>query len=402
MIAREEARLRALFQRLLVLSVATSPLACSASDSVAGGPDTGASPVDATQPTGSDATSNGQDATQSGSDANPTNDGGAPNDATIADSGPDADPHGYADSACDPSFLDGAGDGGPCSFFESLPCGLPPDAATEGCFLGVAQCGILCNQVPTLQRICAVSECLSVDASSIPRNIPLTLECATGLGICGPSIGRRPEGLRDCRPVRRGDAVGALLAEAARLEAASVHAFRRLGSELTSMKAPRSLVRAAERAARDEIRHARVTSRLARRRGALPGCVVVGRGERARTVEAFAIENATEGCVRECFGALVATHQATHAKDPQLAQEMGRIARDETRHAALAWEIARWLSPRLGPASRRRVRQAMTDAVATLRREVALTPPAVALELGLPTGREASALVDAFATSLLA
>jgi hypothetical protein len=181
-----------------------------------------------------------------------------------------------------------------------------------------------------------------------------------------------------------------------------VYAFRRFGSELAAMRAPRALVRAAERAARDEVRHARVTARLARRRGAAPGPVVVERNRHARSIEAFAIENAVEGCVRECFGALVATRQAACARDLQLAQEMARIARDETRHAALAWQVARWLTPRLRADSRRRVRDAMVEAVATLRSEVAMTPPEVATELGLPSGSEGVALVDAFAASLLA
>jgi hypothetical protein len=363
--------------------------------------------VDATQPS-SDAAPNGQDASG-------TTDAGSGVDATIdagGDSGSAVDPHGYADSACDPTFLDGADDGSGCSFFQNLGCGLPPDAATEGCFLPVNECGILCDQQASLSRICAVSQCLNaaidagIDAAgpgaTIPSNVPLQLECTTGKLSCGAAIGRRPQGLQECGPVRGGDAVGASLAEAARLEAASVYAFRRLGTELAAMKAPRSLVRAAERAARDEIRHARVTSRLARRRGAVPGRVLIDRSAPPRSVEAFAIENAVEGCVRECFGALVATRQAARARDPQLAQEMGRIARDETRHAALAWEVARWLSPRLGAESRRRVKEAMIDAVATLRREAAATPSDVALELGLPTGTEASALVDSFAASLLA
>ena len=395
MIAREEARLRALFQRLLLLSAAASPAACSTSQNAGGIPDTGAAPVDATQPSGPDATSGGD---EGGGQV----DAGGGSDATLpTDAGaPDGDPHGYADSACDPSYIDGAGDGSGCSFFQSLPCGLPPDAATEGCFLAVNECGILCDQQASLQRICAVSECLNVDASSIPQGIPLTLECATGKLSCGAAIGRRPEGLVDCRPACRGDEVGASLAEAARLEAASVHAFRRLGGELASMKAPRALVKGAERAARDEVRHARVTSRLARRRGAVPAKVVIDRRRPARSLEAFAIENAVEGCVRECFGALVATHQAACAPDPRLALEMRRIARDETRHAALAWEISRWIAPRLPADARGRVRRAMQDAVATLRREVGEMPLEVARELGLPAGDDARALVDAFAGSL--
>jgi rubrerythrin len=200
--------------------------------------------------------------------------------------------------------------------------------------------------------------------------------------------------------VQYGDAVGRALADQARLEAASVHAFRRLGAELASMRAPRSLVRAAERSARDEVRHARVMSRLARRHGAVPAPVKLGRRRSVRSLESFAVENAVEGCVRECFGALVATRQATHAGDPELAREMKRIARDETRHAALAWGIARWVERRLSPAGRASVRRAMGEAFGALRREVEATPAATARVLGLPAGGNGAELVDAFEAAL--
>jgi hypothetical protein len=125
-----------------------------------------------------------------------------------------------------------------------------------------------------------------------------------------------------------------------------------------------------------------------------------GRARPSRSLEAFAIENAVEGCVRECYGALVATRQAAHARDPGLAQASARIARDETRHAALAWRVARWVTPQLDPAARGRVARAARGAVAMLRCEAAALPVDLANELGLPTGDEARALVDAFAAAL--
>jgi len=370
--AREEARLRALFERLLVLSLAASPLACSTSDD-AGGADTGA-PSDS----GFDATT----AKDAASSVSPKPIGG------------------YLDAACNPVFNDGEADGSGCDLFFTLPCGIPPDAATSACYLAVVTCGLLCNQTPNYLRVCAIDECLNVDASSIPSGIPLTLECATAAGACSPGAGRRPEGLVAASPARRGDGVGAVLADVARLEAASVHAFRRLGAELASMRAPRSLVRAASRSARDEVRHARVMSRLARRHGAVPAPVTLSRRPRARSLEAFATENAVEGCVRECFGALVATRQASHARDPELARAMGGIARDETRHAALAWKIAGWLEPRLSAPARARAGRAIVGALTALRREVESTPADLARALGLPAGREGAALVDAFEAAL--
>jgi hypothetical protein len=42
---------------------------------------------------------------------------------------------------------------------------------------------------------------------------------------------------------------------------------------------------------------------------------------------------------------------------------MKRIARDETRHAALAWRVASWIHGRLRAPERRRVLKAGRDAV---------------------------------------
>jgi ribulose kinase len=80
---------------------------------------------------------------------------------------------------------------------------------------------------------------------------------------------------------------------------------------------------------------------------------------------------------------------------------MRPIARDETRHAALAWEVARWAEGRLDTRARARVRDAMREAVRSLRDEVATVPRDAAAELGLPSGVEARALVDAFASALV-
>jgi hypothetical protein len=239
------------------------------------------------------------------------------------------------------------------------------------------------------------------DASGTIPSGPITLECATGALGCAAGVGRRPAGLVVKKSAAR-DGVGAWLAEVAHLEAASVHAFRRLASELETMGAPAALVRAARRAAHDEVRHARSMSGLARRRGVRPAAVTLAPTPTARSLTEFAIENAVEGCVRECFGALVATRQSRCAQDPAFARQMARIARDETRHAALAYRIARWLSPRLDASARARLRQATADALTSLRREVASVPANLAIELGLPSGAEGAKLVDAFAQSVLA
>jgi hypothetical protein len=75
-------------------------------------------------------------------------------------------------------------------------------------------------------------------------------------------------------------------------------------------RAPKKLVRAAAHAAGDEVRHARATVALARRFGARPTAVNVERSA-LRSIEAMALENAVEGCVRAAPAI-----QPTNAKAP--------------------------------------------------------------------------------------
>jgi rubrerythrin len=182
------------------------------------------------------------------------------------------------------------------------------------------------------------------------------------------------------------------LARSAELEAAAEPAFRRLRAELHELGAPRSLLRAASRAARDERRHARSMRALSLRHGARAQAPQIA-ARSARSLEAIATENAVEGCVRELYGALVATYQAEHAADVELRTRMRRIALEETRHAALSARVQRWLEQRLDAEARRRVVAARSEAVATLEREI--TRPMdeeLAARAGLPLPHEARQL----------
>jgi hypothetical protein len=204
--------------------------------------------------------------------------------------------------------------------------------------------------------------------------------------------GRRPVGLRAETPYA-GSPLGFYFASMTQHEAASVPAFRRMARELKRFGAPRRLVHAAERAARDEIRHARAAEALARRFGArIAGFEVDADGP--RSLEDLAIENAVEGCVRETYGALVATWQARTAPDPRVRAHMTRIARDETAHAALAWKTHVWARARLDRAGRARVEAARTEALRELIETVARTEPEAELVTvaGVPRGAIAGEL----------
>ena len=195
-----------------------------------------------------------------------------------------------------------------------------------------------------------------------------TLTCTWG--YCQPAVGRRPRGLRAWKEKGTHRPAARALARMAYFEAASVPAFERLARELEAHGAPERLRRAAVRASRDEVRHARVMTALAGRRGASVPEPRVRRGG-VRSLVAMAIENAVEGCVNETFAAAVAVAQSMTAGDPQFKPAMRRIGGDELRHAELAWSVAAWIEGRLSQVENARVTRARTAAAAALLRGTA-------------------------------
>ena len=217
-----------------------------------------------------------------------------------------------------------------------------------------------------------------------------------------PGAGRRPPGLCLSEGASRPEDAAAHLAGAAEMEAASVTAFRVLRHELRSLRAPKRLLRGASRAAREEIRHAREMTALARRRGKIATKPQI-EPRPLRDLESLALDNAVEGCVRETYGALIATWQSKAAADRHVRDTMSRIAEDETRHAALSWEIAAWVEPRLSHASRVRVQEAVRAALVDLAHDIERQAPSpFAAELGLPTSEQARSLSEGLAKRLFA
>lgn len=210
-------------------------------------------------------------------------------------------------------------------------------------------------------------------------------------------FGRKPAGLCSKGALAQSapDALGAFFAEAAFLEAASVFAFERLEEELRMLGAPLELVDAARASREDEVRHARMTKKLAKRFGATVAEPSVAETA-PRSAYEIALENAVEGCVRETYAAVVAHWQAQASADPQIARTMQAIAEDETKHAALAWDVAAWLEPRLTAEERARI-DAARDAAreemrASLARELDASVVTVA---GMPRAADALALFEA-------
>ena len=181
----------------------------------------------------------------------------------------------------------------------------------------------------------------------------------------------------------------------AHLEHASVSAFETLSRELLAHGAPARLVRGASRAAREETRHAGLMRSLARVEGGVSHVAAVVASAPIRSLEAIAIENAVEGCVRETYGALVAHWQSRSADAPDVREVMSEIARDETGHAALALQIDAWARSRLEPEARARLDAATRAAIAGLASECEATVPReVVSGAGVPQRDTARLLLD--------
>jgi hypothetical protein len=120
-----------------------------------------------------------------------------------------------------------------------------------------------------------------------------------------------------------------------------------------------------------------------------------------RALEAFALDNAVAGCVHETYAALEAKHQAAHARDRSIARALAVIAEDETRHAALSWQIHAWVMPRLGARAQQRVRAAQRVAVDALAEHLArAVDPLLCALAGLPDATAAHALHACLADAL--
>jgi len=227
-------------------------------------------------------------------------------------------------------------------------CGLmggPSDTWVEPWDGGLVDGGSVTNgqlDWASCQQVCSTANaCVILDAGLVQCH----LFCVGG---------RVPPGLVSLSGVDASP--GSWLARMAELEAAAVHAFMHLATELDAHGLPRFAAEAL-RAAEHEVRHATSVTRLALRYGYCPRPLEMRTSE-LRSLEAIAIDNAGEGCGRELFGSVLNVHQARTATDPAIAEVMTEIAAEEAEHAELSFGLAAELMPRLTVAQRRRAREA--------------------------------------------
>lgn len=173
-------------------------------------------------------------------------------------------------------------------------------------------------------------------------------------------------------------ALGRLWLEDARLEHSAVSAFLTLSGELAALGAPASLVRRAIDAARDETVHTRLCLEAARRHTGLAWTLPPFRSPEAprRSIEALVRESWEDGCLGEGIAAIAAREGAKNCRHDWTRSTLETIARDESRHADLAWRVLEWCVALRGAAGEE-ARSALSRAVDRVRGLVPAPFPSV-------------------------
>lgn len=262
-----------------------------------------------------------------------------------------------------------------------LAAPLPPGCGDDGfAFMGRLSClmsNLLTEDVQVLDSSAAVR-----------RSLPGRTRRRAVLG------GRGHEAILPPAPAKSTDAVGAWLADAAHDEAASVVAFKAVARELEVHRAPHSLPMRARAAAQDEVRHAAMMESMAMRWGVHPERPKLA-SIAVRSLEAVALENAMEGCVRETWTALEACYQARWAKDPLIRRAMLEISLDELRHAEFSWALDGWARRQLDDKARARVDAARRTAAEELLESLSSERDRnLCIEAGMPPAETAQSLAS--------
>ena len=146
------------------------------------------------------------------------------------------------------------------------------------------------------------------------------------------------------------------------MEHASIAAFARFNLQLLALGAPPELVDACTRALGDETAHTKLCFALASAYAghALgPGPLDISHSLELSTLADIVDLVIVEGCFGETSAALQALEAADGAQDPVVVAAYTQIARDEQRHAELAFQFVRWALTRDQAAVRSRIQAAL-------------------------------------------
>jgi hypothetical protein len=162
------------------------------------------------------------------------------------------------------------------------------------------------------------------------------------------------------------------------MEHASIAAFARFVMHLLALGAPAEIVRASQEAMGDETEHTRLAFALGSAcegRPVGPGPLDIDGALDSFNVDDFVATLLREGCIGETMAAIEAQEALQDATDPAVHRVLSTLARDELRHAELAWRTLAWLI-----ASERVDRGRLSDEVARAFAEAPSAPPAIAPE----------------------
>ncbi|MGO9838558.1 MAG: ferritin-like domain-containing protein [Polyangiaceae bacterium] len=129
------------------------------------------------------------------------------------------------------------------------------------------------------------------------------------------------------------------------MEHASIAAFARFALQLLALGAPPDLIVLSHQAMADETEHARLAFSLASAYGGVesgPGALAIAGAFEDFDSAAFVATLVREGCIGETVAAVEASEALQGAQDPAVRTVLGTIARDELRHAELAWKTLAW------------------------------------------------------------
>ncbi len=167
-------------------------------------------------------------------------------------------------------------------------------------------------------------------------------------------------------------AVAAHWARAGLMEHASIASFARFTLHLLALGAPSELVRDAQEAIGDETEHARLAFGLASAFAGKPlgpGPLAIDGALDGFDLHDFVATLIREGCIGETLAAIEAREALEHVTDPAVRAVLEIIARDELRHAALAWRTLGWVVSS-GRADRELVRAEVLTALREVRPRV--------------------------------
>jgi hypothetical protein len=148
------------------------------------------------------------------------------------------------------------------------------------------------------------------------------------------------------------------------MEHASVAAFARLSLHLLALGAPAELVRDAQLASLDELRHAEVFFQLASEAAGTPlrpGALNVAGALDDTSLAGLIEQNLREGCIGETRAAEDLRRRAESVASPTIKASLLTIVEDETRHAELAFRILAWCLDAAPELTRQTIERVLTD-----------------------------------------